>query len=292
MPKTLSVFEPRRTAPVVRQFVAHMATVLGLSLLLAGTELAALTGRMAQQEAPSGLGAVVNAPGAITLTWTHSGEDLFGFVLEQETPYAARALDPDKRIWTVVSLQPGTAYRFRVCAVYAFNRVCSEYVPATTLPPGNSPPAKPPAYVAPSGSVSFQSHNYPDRFIRHLHFLGALAPQRTITSRGGATFFIRAGLSGTPNAVSLESANLPGHFLRHGGYRIRLAKNDGTDLFRKDASFFMREYDSVDRGNWYFESVNFPNHYIRHTNFELWLVRTDRSQQMLLDMLFRQRPAQ
>jgi len=157
----------------------------------------------------------------------------------------------------------------------------------TEVPPATTPPV----YVPPDGTTAFESLVYPGRFIRHRNFLGELTPVSSNLDRADATFFIRPGLSGTPQSVSLESANYPGHYLRHQNFRIKLAQNDGSDLFRKDASFIMHECDGILQGFWYFESVNFPNHYIRHQNFELWLAPPDSNGLFLQDSLYRQEPA-
>lgn len=267
-----------------RRLRTALAGIFLAPLLLLGAHPAAADG----VEAPSNVFAIANSPKWITVSWAHTGEGVYGFVLEQESPYQFREMDAGKRVWTVPELQPSTTYRYRVCAVYDYNRVCSGYAAATTHA---SPSTPPPPYVPPPGSTAFESANYPGRFIRHRNWLGELTPVGNNLDRADATFFIRPGLSGAPQSVSLESANYPGHYLRHQDFRVKLAKNDGSDLFRKDASFVMREYDSVDRGWWYFESVNFPNHYIRHHNFQMWLARTDRSDLFLQDSLYRQKPA-
>ena len=40
-----------------------------------------------------------------------------------------------------------------------------------------------------------------------------------------------------PFSLSLESVNYPGYFIRHQGSRLRISKNDGTALFKTDASW-------------------------------------------------------
>ncbi|MEJ2851942.1 MULTISPECIES: AbfB domain-containing protein [unclassified Saccharothrix] len=47
---------------------------------------------------------------------------------------------------------------------------------------------------------------------------------------------LRPGLS-DPNAVSFESVNRPGYFLRHQGFEAKLMQNDGTSGFAADATF-------------------------------------------------------
>ena len=91
-------------------------------------------------EKPDNVVAFPNSPGMITLTWTHSGDDVYWFVLEQESPAAGTQVDRDKRVWSVPNLEPSRTYRYRVCAVYAFHRKCSDedgagLASVTTLPP-------------------------------------------------------------------------------------------------------------------------------------------------------------
>jgi hypothetical protein len=73
--------------------------------------------------------------------------------------------------------------------------------------------------------------------------------------------------------VSFESVNFPGYYLRHQHFRIRIDRDDGTELFRKDATFFRRGPligPGLPNGVT-LESVNLEKHYIRHQNFQLWL---------------------
>ncbi|MEQ8363456.1 MAG: AbfB domain-containing protein [Cyclobacteriaceae bacterium] len=64
-----------------------------------------------------------------------------------------------------------------------------------------------------------------------------------------ASFYSRKGLTQTePHwngvndgaLVSFESAKYPGHYIRHSNYRLYLQPYDGTELFRKDATFIFR----------------------------------------------------
>lgn len=96
-----------------------------------------------------------NAPGMITIEWVHSGEGVYWFVVEQEEPFAFWPTPhADTRIWSVSGLQPSTTYRYRVCAVYDFNRVCSDedgvgYASITTLPPQQAQQPPPPQPAPP-----------------------------------------------------------------------------------------------------------------------------------------------
>ena len=53
-------------------------------------------------------------------------------------------------------------------------------------------------------------------------------------------FKVVKGLSGHEGSISFESIARPGHFLRHKGYLIFLHKNDTSDLYKNDASFYPR----------------------------------------------------
>jgi hypothetical protein len=81
--------------------------------------------------------------------------------------------------------------------------------------------------------------------------------------------------------VSFESVNYRGQYLRHQNYRIKLSDDDGSDLFRQDATFVVRRGLSGTPGTVSFESVNVPGHFIRHQNFELWLANRDAGNTML-----------
>ena len=251
-------------------------------------------------EQPFNVVAFPNAPGMITLTWDHSGEDVYWFVVEQETPYTYWLPDRDKRIWSVLGLEPDHTYRYRVCAVYDYNRVCSDeggvgWVSVTTFPPEQQPvpppPPPPPTDCGPQLPryvSSFESLNFPGHLMRHRNFLGELTPVSSALDRMDATFIVRAGLTNTPDAVSFESVNFPGHFLRHNFSRIKLHRNDGSELFRQDATFMLRPNGS--RGVFSqvrYESLNYPGHFIRHSNFELWLAQEDGSDLFKQDSTWR-----
>ena len=137
----------------LRRRSAIATVVLGGLLLLGARTVAA-----DENEKPANIVAFPNSPGMITLTWSHSGDDVYSFVLEQESPAAVLQVDQDKRTWSVPNLEPSHTYRYRVCAVYASSRKCSDedgvgLASVTTLPPqgrpgggsaGGAPPPPPP----------------------------------------------------------------------------------------------------------------------------------------------------
>jgi hypothetical protein len=145
-----------------------------------------------------------------------------------------------------------------------------------------------------AGSVSvgagtmFESVNYPGYFIRHRFALGRITRVWSGLDSKDATFILRPALSGPWDAVSFEATNYPGHFLRHQNFRLKLHKNDGSDLFLKDASFIVRPGLSRLPDTVSFEAVNVPGHFLRHTNYELWIAPDDGSDLFRMDASFRQ----
>ena len=238
---------------------------------------------------PSSVVSFPNAPGMVTVTWTHSGEDAFWFVIELESPGAFWIADAGKRVWSVTGLQASTTYRFRVCAVHAFDRSCSDWVSVTTLPtpvtPATPPPPPDAAKLLPAFVGSFEPLGLPGMLVRHRNAFGEVSAISSDLDRADATFRI------TPvgnDTVRLESTNFPGHFLRHQNFRVVLHRDDGSDLFRLDSTFKTSR-----RGLFAWtrlESVNFPGHFLRHRNFEMWLDPDDGSPLFASDSAWRRLP--
>jgi hypothetical protein len=125
--------------------------VVVLGLFLAGGHVATAD----NNEQPTNVFAFANSPGAATVTWTHSGDGVFGFDIEEKSAGLVASADIGKRIWTFANLQANTTYQFRVCAVYDANdtnRVCSDannvgYASVMTMPAqaqtANTPPTLP-----------------------------------------------------------------------------------------------------------------------------------------------------
>lgn len=108
----------------------------------------------------------------------------------------------------------------------------------------------------------FRSYTNVSLFIRHLSFRARL--DANVTNLADSQFRIVTGLAGT-GTVSLESANNPGYFLRHRNHELWVDRNDGSALFRNDASFYRRAGLS-DAAGVSFESYNFPGRYIRQVS--------------------------
>ncbi|UII19763.1 family 43 glycosylhydrolase [Fulvivirga ligni] len=108
--------------------------------------------------------------------------------------------------------------------------------------------------------VRLQSANFPDRYIRHSESRGRI--DAGVSPLGDGQFKMVPGLA-DPNAVSLESVNYPGHFLRHRNGEIWMDPNYGDNLYKNDATWWVRPGLSNAAGM-SFESYNFPGNFIRH----------------------------
>jgi hypothetical protein len=119
---------------------------------------------------------------------------------------------------------------------------------------------------------SLQSLNFPKKYVRHRNFRGELTEIATDLDNLDATFKVVAGLADNQQ-VSFESKNFPGHYLRHSNFELRLDNNDGSDLFKKDATFKLAAPQAAGACPVWssFPSLNYPDRFIRHSNFLLYL---------------------
>jgi hypothetical protein len=140
--------------------------------------------------------------------------------------------------------------------------------------------------------TSFEAVNVPRFFIRHRFALAEITRIGSPLDRADGTWIVRPALNGAAGAVSFESTNYPGTYLRHQGYRLKQHRNNGQDLFKRDASFVVHPALNGLPGAFSFESVNFPGFYIRHSNYQLWIARNDNTPLFRQDASFNQRLAQ
>ncbi|MFD5740883.1 family 43 glycosylhydrolase [Streptomyces massasporeus] len=111
----------------------------------------------------------------------------------------------------------------------------------------------------------FSSYNFPDRFARHYDYRARI--EADVTTLADSQFRVVPGLAGS-GTVSLESANFPGHYLRHKNFEVWLEKNDGSTRFASDASFRQRA-GLADPAGVSYESSNYPGRYVRHWEYLL-----------------------
>ena len=135
--------------------------------------------------------------------------------------------------------------------------------PKPAPPRSTSKPPKPPA----SHGTSIRSVNYPDRYWRvrdgyvRLDHIGSGPEQRE-----DATF---ERVSGLADSSCYSFATADGRYLRHRSFVLVEDTDDGSALFRKDATFCPRP--SAASGAVMLESVNYPGRFLRHRNFQLRL---------------------
>lgn len=109
-----------------------------------------------------------------------------------------------------------------------------------------------------------------DRVLRHQDSVivtSVIAASDAVGS-ADATFTVRAGLADS-SCYSFESVNFPGQFLRHAAFRLRKDPNDGSALFRSDATFCAQP--GLNGSNVSLPAYALPDKYIRHKNAEVWI---------------------
>ncbi|MFI5934151.1 sigma-70 family RNA polymerase sigma factor [Actinoplanes sp. NPDC051494] len=155
-------------------------------------------------------------------------------------------------------------------------------------PGTSSPAARPSAPAAPpslrAGPVSLEAQSSPGRFVATAGDLGVLLPatrQSGTGTRSRASFRVVPGLN---DAVCFSFRGSDGRYLRHSSWRLRLSPDDGTALFRGDATFCTRT--AVGLGAVVLESSNYPGWFLRHRGDQLWVDQSDGSSAFSADSSF------
>jgi Alpha-L-arabinofuranosidase B (ABFB) domain len=166
--------------------------------------------------------------------------------------------------------------------------------PASLARPGSPAPSRPwspPSAAAGSltaGPVSLESANARGTFVSASGASTRLATvdaNSDATARRSATFEAVPGLADT-RCFSFRAVN--GRYLRHADWRLRLNGDDGTVLFRRDATFCPRP--GATPGEVSLESSNYPGWFLRHVGPELWVDQSDNSGAFRADSAFVVRP--
>ncbi|THV41817.1 family 43 glycosylhydrolase [Glycomyces buryatensis] len=108
----------------------------------------------------------------------------------------------------------------------------------------------------------FAVHGASGVFLNHYDF--RLRANASPAMLADSQFRIVTGLAGS-GTVSLESANYPGYFLRHKNYEVWVERNDGSSLFKADASFHRRS-GRADAAGASFEATNAAGRYVQNVN--------------------------
>ena len=143
--------------------------------------------------------------------------------------------------------------------------------------------------LVPGRPVSLESADGPGTYVTTSDDLGYLAPVQATSdsaARRQATFTAVAGFADA-DCFSFRSAN--GRYLRHSSWRLRLDLDQGTALFRGDATFCVR--DGATPGTVSLESSNYPGWFVHHRENRLWVDQTNGSAAFRTETSFRLRPA-
>lgn len=130
-------------------------------------------------------------------------------------------------------------------------------VPPVTLPTGQFT------------SLRVTTPGHTNKYLRHqeqLAFTAVVDGGSTALLKNDATWKVVTGLANS-NCYSLESRNYPGEYLRHRDFRVRRDTDDGSALFRADATWCA----VAGTGGVRLTSANLPGSYLRHIGSEVWL---------------------
>ncbi|MGA5303192.1 sigma-70 family RNA polymerase sigma factor [Nucisporomicrobium flavum] len=164
----------------------------------------------------------------------------------------------------------------------------SSVAAARALPRPGPPQPDPPAGALRAGRVSLESATSAGRFVAVTGDQGVLAtigPGSDAATRERTTLMAEPGLA---DASCFSFRRPDGRYLRHSSFRLRLSADEGTVLFRRDATFCGRDgfvADSVA-----LESFNYRGFFLRHVGDQLWIDQFDGSDAFRADGSFRVRP--
>lgn len=85
--------------------------------------------------------------------------------------------------------------------------------------------------------VRFRPSSYSEGYLRHSGFIARF--DYSVSPRADSEFLIRPGLA-DPEAVSIESRNFPGFFLRHQNNAVFVLPDDGSETYEADATWWIR----------------------------------------------------
>lgn len=115
------------------------------------------------------------------------------------------------------------------------------------------------------------TNNEPDLMIRHVNFGTRIDPINAASpalDRADSSFIVRAG-RGNNQCYSFEAVNLPGFFLQHENFGIRLIQAQDNAISRNGTTFCAKPALSGLTGAMSFESLDWPGYFIRHINYNL-----------------------
>ncbi|MFK8911214.1 AbfB domain-containing protein, partial [Streptomyces sp. YS-3] len=144
----------------------------------------------------------------------------------------------------------------------------------TTATPGPSP-ASPsaPAGTVPPGTWSLESVDAPARYLTYsgdFATLGRVSASSDARTRRRVTFTVVRGLADS-RCVTFRADD--GRYLRHSELRLRLSADDGSALFREDATFCASPGSVA--GSVTLHAHNYPGSVLRRRDGGIWLDGSD-----------------
>ncbi|MFF5447940.1 sigma-70 family RNA polymerase sigma factor [Streptomyces sp. NPDC012888] len=148
-------------------------------------------------------------------------------------------------------------------------------IPSSTPMSTRSPSASPSAVAGtvPLGARSLESVDEPALYLTYsgdFATLGRVSASSSARTRQRVTFTVVRGLADA-RCVTFRAAD--GRYLRHHYLRLRLSTDDGSELFREDATFCPRP--GAVAGSVTLHSHNYPGSVIRHRDGGIWLDGSD-----------------
>ncbi|TDU75473.1 sigma-70 family RNA polymerase sigma factor [Streptomyces sp. KS 21] len=148
-------------------------------------------------------------------------------------------------------------------------------IPSPTTPPATPSPVGPSGVTGtvPLGAQSLESVDRPGLFVTYdgdFAALGQVSASSGERARQRVTFTVVRGLADT-GCVTFRAAD--GRYLRHHYLRLRLSTDDGSELFREDATFCPRP--GAVAGSVTLHAHNYPGSVIRHRDGGIWLDGSD-----------------
>ncbi|MCU7730122.1 sigma-70 family RNA polymerase sigma factor [Actinoplanes sp. KI2] len=159
--------------------------------------------------------------------------------------------------------------------------------PSRTTGPAASSPSSSTALLR-TGRVSLESATAAGQYVAVSGDFGVLTPvgpASDAAARERTGLRVVAGLA-DPSCFSFRRPD--GRYLRHSSFRLRLNADDGTVLFRQDATFCPRP--GFRTGSVSLESFNYRGFFLRHVNDQMWIDKYDGSAQFQADSSFFVRP--
>lgn len=217
------------------------------------------------------------APGPMATGNTDNGPGLLSFA----SPSASGTTAPPKGTSGMSATSPSASATATAAAHGSTPKAApSSAMPSTAAPTKGSSGGS--AQQPSTAQRSVRSVNYPDRYWHLSDGLVKLDAPRGSESRADSTFTVVTGLA---NSSCYSFRTSDGKYLRHHDFLLRADSDDGSSLFRQDATFCART--SSYSGAVMLESVNYPGRYLRHQNFQLKLDPYQNSDLYRADSAFR-----